>query len=288
MAWQLGTSRANGHTVSMRRVTLTTGLVLLVLSAGHRAGAGVTGEVEVDGYGGRTSGGWTCGPAGTAKYGGLAMKASIAQRGVDTPTGQGEGQGTVGSLTSAFEVESISIADSPGYSVKPPGPWTTIVGGAQVNAGYRWPWFGLEGGLGFFLYPMSPREPHSEASTSSEWTVSRDHDVLPFPNLELSFGPRSKAYGVIGVGSPLATSVVRPGLAYAGVSCVLDNKMAFDIRGGIYFRGPGAGEGGPRFDLAGRGPITDTISLRLGANVGMPDEWTPLDFEGSMGLIFAY
>lgn len=255
-----------------KRIFLATGLALLIFSAAHRVGAGVTGDVEVDGYGGQTTGGWICGPMARVKYGGGAVQASIVQRGVRTPEGENEGQGTVVTIGGAAEGETIElINDSTPPSLASPG--RPILGG-QIRAGYRWKWIGIEGGAGMFQGWDSP---------TAESPV-----VLPYPSVELSVGPRGKGYGVFGGGAPFATSIMRPGL-YTGGGFVLDNKMAFDLRAGLYRQGPSRLDAiGPRIDVAGRGPIADFISLRLGANIGFPEHSESPDFEGSAGLIFDY
>jgi hypothetical protein len=112
--------------------------------------------------------------------------------------------------------------------------------------------------------------------------------TVAYPSVELSVGLRGKGYGVFGGGAPFATSILRPGI-YTGGGFVLDNKMAFDMRMGLYRQGPSVSDmGGFRMDIAGRGPLTDEISLRLGGNVGFHDHSLPVDFEGSLGLIFGY
>ncbi len=257
-----------------KRIFLATGLGLLIFSAGHKVGAGGTADVEVDGYGGRTSGGWICGPMAGVKYGGGAGQVTFAQRDVQTPEGDREGQGTVVTLGAAVEVDDVSFTVTDPTGTPRDGFITAALAGGQVKAGYRWRWIGIEGGLGLFqgipsVYAESP-------------------EFAPYPSVELSFGLRGKAYGVVGGGSPLATSFLRPGV-YTGGGFVLANKMAFDLRAGIYRQGASVLDTvGPRIDISGRGPLSDTLSLRLGANVGFHDQGEPLDFEGSAGLIWGY
>lgn len=253
----------------------------MIVSAGHRAGAGVTGEVEVDGYGGRTSGGWVCGPMGSVAYGGAAVKASIAQRDRQTPEGEAQGQGTVGAISAAIEGDTITVRDGieSGSTAKLS---TGGAFGAHATAGYRWRYIGIEGGVGFIQGWSNPTR-----NAASRLVLSPE--FIPIPNVEVSFGDRSKVFGVVGGGSPLATSVMRPGF-YGGGGVVLDNGMAFDLRAGLYRQGPAVlNEAGPRLDFAGRGPVSDSVSLRLGGNIGFHDnDSLPLDFEGSVGVIFGY
>jgi len=217
---------------------------------------------------------------GSVKYGGAAVQASIAQRDARTPEGDSEGQGAVGSVAVAAERESSTLLGASATQSEagsaPSVPPTSVLLGAQLKAGYRWRNIGIEGGAGLL------QGWQGASSTSPQ--------LVPYPSVELSVGPRGKAYGVFGGGSPFGPSALRPGI-YTGGGFVLDNGMAFDLRAGVYRQGPGTLDtAGFRLDLAGRGPIpgTDVVSLRLAANVGFPEEPAPVDFEGSAGLIFGY
>ena len=254
-----------------RRLFLAAGVGLLVLSAAQRSGAKVKGEVEATGYAGATSGGWICGPLGTMRYGGIAISGSISKREA-TPE---EGEGGTATVAVGAEWQSVRVI-SPPFKGAPPD---SLMFGAQATAGYRWRGVSLEGGSGLY-------EGYRSATP-----LGAESRVLPYPTVELVIGPRDTAYGVFGVGSPLSTTLLRPGI-YLGGGFLSYSGFGVDVRTGMFRQGPGALDAlGYRLDLVGRGPIpgTEKVWLRLGGSVGgHEDEATPVDYEGSIGVMVGY
>ncbi|HZF53788.1 MAG TPA: hypothetical protein VE093_34325 [Polyangiaceae bacterium] len=241
----------------------------MVLSAAQRSGAGATGEVEGTVYGGETSGAWICGPTGTMRYGGMGVSAKVAQREASPE----EGKGATGSVSVGAEGQAIRAIDLPDDRLPP----DSLMVGAQARAGYRWRWVGVEGGAGVY-----------EGYDDSDSTNS---SILLYPSVEVTVGPGDSAYGVIGVGSPGATTLLRPG-AYLGGGYLSKSGFGLDLRTGLFRQGPAALDMiGYRLDLVGRGPIpgTEKMWLRIGGSVGAHEKSAlPIDFEGSLGLVVGY
>jgi hypothetical protein len=256
---------------------LLVGLTGLIFSAGRRVQAIGSVEAEDAMYGGRTSGGWACGPTGTVRYGGVGAQVTLGARDRNSP----KGRGTIVKVAAAGERQSFEVAhlcsgpcDAPSQNVVNP----SLLLGARVRAGYAWRYVGVEGGAGVYQAWKRP-----SATTPS---------LALYPDVELSFGRLHRLYGVVGLGSPLVTTVLRPGL-YAGAGIAGASGLGLDLRTGIFRAGPAVFEwAGYRLDLVGRIPISraDKLSLRLGGSMSVPrlPNVGPLDFEGSVGLAAGY
>jgi hypothetical protein len=270
------------HAMRTRRAFLATGLGLLIFSAGHRARAvGVEAEGAV--YGGQTSGGWICGPVGTAHYGGVGTELTVTQR----ERSPNEGRGLVGDVAVGGEsttVTPLSCSSQTCTSVTPDQLPPKLMLGGRVRGGYEWRYVGFEVGLGVFQGWGITLEPNSMPPLFNQATDF-------YPDLSISFGKLHYLYGVLGYGSPLVTQLLRPGL-YGGFGIASASGFGADLHAGYFRQGPGMFDsGGPRADLVGRAPIpgTQNLYLRLGGSVGSPTPNTaPLDWEGSLGLSAGY
>ncbi len=263
-----------------RRLFLASGVVLLIVSAGHRARAvGVEAEGAV--YGGQTSGGWICGPMGTAHYAGVGTQVTVTQR--ERSPDQGRGfiaDAAVGGEPTSVKLLSCSsdtCATTSGNEL----PDRLMLGG-RLRGGYEWRYIGFEAGLGVYEGWAMTSEPNSMPPVFNQ-------ALDLYPDLSISFGKLHRIYGIVGFGTPLVTQLMRPGL-YGGVGVASEAGLGLDFYGGYFRQGPAmADSAGPRFDLVGRAPIpfTKKLYLRLGGSVGVPQEG-PLDYEGLVGLAAGY
>ncbi len=254
-----------------RRAFLATGLGLLICSAGQRAQA-VGVEAEGAAYGGRTSGGWICGPMGTAHYGGVGTQVTVSQH----ERSEDQGRGFMGDAAVAGEATSVTITSCDSSTCAPAGatPDRLMLGG-RLRTGWEGRYFGFELGGGVY----------------QGWGAATDTRpaLSVYPDLALSFGWLHHVYGLLGVGTPLVTELLHPG-AYAGIGAATKENLGVELYGGVFRQGPASFDSvGPRFDLVGRAPIpfTQNLYLRLGGSVGLPSN-APLDWEGSLGLAAGY
>lgn len=255
--------------MNTRRIVLATGLGLFLVSGASRVRAAPSGEVESTAYGGESTGGWICGPAGTVKYGGAAANVRIAEREAKAPEGRGF-SAAVGGAAEAQSValEPCSAAECAERRATPP----RMMLGTRGRVGWDGRYFGLDLGAG--LYQAYRDE------------TSRSPTIAAYPELELRGGRGGDfaVWGVAGVGSPLVTTIERPGV-YSGVSLTLPSALGLDLRAGVYRRGPAILDSvGLRGDLVGRVPLTERIQLRLGAALAEPSVADRVDGEGSIGL----
>jgi hypothetical protein len=204
------------------------------------------------------------------RYGGMGVSARVTQREASSE----RGQGATGTVAVGAEWQAIRVISPPFEEGAPPD---NSMFGAQARGGYRWRWVGVEGGAGIYQGYGSQ--------------ASRYPEIRLYPSVEVVIGRQDLAYGVVGAGSPVATTLLRPG-AYVGGGYVSESGFGVDLRTGFFRQGPGVLDSiGPRLDLVGRGPIpgTEKMWLRLGGSVGGHEESaTPIDFEGSLGLVVGY
>jgi hypothetical protein len=258
-----------GIDMNTRRIVLATGLGLFMLSGATRVRAAPSGEVESTAYGGESTGGWICGPAGTVKYGGAAANVRVAQREATAPPGRGF-SALVGG---AAEAQALTVAScsSAECERRPTAPDRLMLG-THGRVGWDNRYFGLDLGAGLY---QAYRDESSHSPT-----------IAAYPELELRGGRGGDfaVWGVAGVGSPLVTTIERPGV-YSGVSLTLPSALGVDFRAGVYRRGPAILDSvGLRGDLVGRIPLTERIQLRLGAALAEPSVTDRIDGEGSIGL----
>jgi hypothetical protein len=270
-----------GGLMRTRRAFLATGLGLLIVSAGQRARAvGVEAEGAV--YGGQTSGGWICGPVGTAHYAGVGTQVTVTQRERADPAGRGfvvdfAGGGEHTAVTAVQPCSGESCADAKSAEL----PDRLMLGG-RVRGGYEWRYVGVEGGLGVYQGWANNQATDPPLGTFSP-------ALQLYPDLSVSFGKLHRIYGIVGFGTPLVTQLLRPGL-YGGFGVAGEAGFGLDFYGGVFRQGPAPLDAaGARFDLVGRAPIpgTKNLYLRAGGSLGSPENG-PLDWEGSLGLSAGY
>lgn len=238
-------------------------LAVLVLGICATAPTRVRASTEVEGvgYGGTTAGGWICGPVGRANYGGVGARVRVAEN-----PGRFGGTGLTGEAAAAVESESSTThcrsTDSGCITDR-----SNVMGGAHARAGYQWEVFGFEAGATAF-------QGHDLQSDTKP-------SIGVFPDAEIAIGPRTVARGVLGIGSPTATTLRRPG-AYLGADVAL-GKLELQARAGVFRAGPAlADDANTRADVALYIPITEPLSLRIGGGFGGNE--VGLSGEGSAGL----
>jgi hypothetical protein len=250
---------------------LGAGLGLLIASAA-RPTRGSTGEVEVAGYGGVSSGGWACGPTGHVAYGGVGTDVRLSQRGNRDPNGPGAtGVVGVGLEHQSFECDGgcNDYYDEQG-KLRRSSPPDGLLVGARARGGYTWKHFGVEGGA--LVYQGFESADASEPSLGV------------FPELELQGGTHGETsiYGVAGLGSRGVTTHQRPG-AYVGVTAE-GEAGRLDLRVGPARSGPSMLDtSGQRIDLGGRVRVSEELSIRAGGAVSFPEG--TVDGEASLGLV---
>src|SRR6185437_10145324 len=188
-----------------RRVFLVTGLGLMVLSAGRRARAiGVESEGAV--YGGQTSGGWLCGPVGTARYAGAGMQVGVSQRERSDPAGRGF-LGDVAGAGEHTDVTLLSCGNEGCVDEKEQPRLDRLMLGGRIRGGYEGRYGRLELGVGVF---------QGWAYDSGQGKNARfDLSTGGYPDISVAFGKLRRIYGIVGLGTPLVTEILRPGL-YGG------------------------------------------------------------------------
>jgi hypothetical protein len=254
-----------------RRVVLLGGLALLVATA-VRPVYGDT-ELEATEYAGSTTGGWTCGPVGRAKYAGVGAELKTSVR----PRSHENGRGWSGTIGAGVEYERVTVTKcDPPCSVcrcQEGSPPNRVMAGLGLRGGYHMRWFGLE--LGMLLYE-GWREPDDTQPA-----------IAAFPQLELSVGPQDVLCGVVGIGSPLATTYRRPGLLYGGFDVTMYQPHTLQLRAGLHRTGPSVFDSnGFRLDGAWRFAVTESLRLRVGGSLGTGGKRSnDTDYEGSFGLV---
>jgi hypothetical protein len=258
----------------LRRGLLIAGAALVVWSAAAPSAARSDLEVESSVYGGQSSGGWICGPSGTVRYGGAALGARVSERSRGSP----EGSGLHGAVVVAAEGQVNDPATGAARGTTNAGrlPPDRVLGAARTRAGYGGRHARIDAGIGAF-------QGWSSAS-------SREPIVVPYPELELAAGLLHRWAIVAGFGSPLVTTLHRPG-AYLGADVRLA-PVEVTVRGGAYRRGPATlGTIGSRFDLAAAFHVPgfgERLRLRVGFATGAEGDAGRLDGEASLGALVSY
>ncbi len=253
--------------MSLRRTLLVFFSLALCATAPTRVHAAT--DVEGVAYGGETSGNWGCGPAAHAVYGGVGARVRVSES-----SGRFGGSGYTAEVAGAAEHESTSIEPcatcDASDEIAPPDK---VMFGAHARAGYQWKYVGVEAG-GTVYQGLS----HNTDSAPS---------IGFSPDAELRIGPREVLRGVIGVGSPLVTTLRRPGF-YLGGDVAL-GPVDLEGRLGQYRSGPAINDWlglrdvrGIRGDLVALVPVVPRLELRLGASASHDDSGP--GGEGSIGL----
>ncbi len=258
---------------TLRRCLLLLGGAGLFASLPARAWADDP-SLEVDGeaYAGQSSGSWTCGPRGVARYGGLGARARISER----PGIAEKGAGYFGTLGGVAEYERVTVLGCSGNEYPTLEeiklcrvPKQHVMFGTGVITGYRSQYIGVS--LGLLAY-----QGYDEIS-------SKTPDWSSFPHFELDFGEEERGLSwPIGFGSPLVSTYRRPAILYSGPRI---NAKTFRVEAlfGIYRSGPASTATyalrtdwalqfrisehlwlGPHGALADGEPIDGEIGLRAG------------------------
>jgi len=267
-----------------RRIVLILGLLVLLMSGVRRVTAAVPGQIEAEGYGGESSGGWACGPSARATYAGGGLNARVYPSKAP-PEGDADEDG--GALAEQpyhkrdLEPEGASMGGGGGVEQRgyertscahdPCGPTDVVPEGrllvaGHANLGVDWRYLGLR--VGAMVFPM--------------WSENDDHSTTAYviPDLDLRFGRRMGFHGGLGVGGYNVSTLFRPG-AYAALGVASESGWGVDLRGGphvvfdnqIGFRG----------DLSARYEVFRGVAPGLGLALSAGKEVLP---EGRFFLVF--
>jgi hypothetical protein len=255
----MGSKNARRTQSARRRFALVAGLVGIV-SSGARTTRARDPKVDLEtaAYDGSTTGGWTCGPTGTARYAGIGLNATLSEHGRLDP----DGPGFLAIAGAAVEREVVDI--DPCCTSRP-----AAMSGFHARIGGGGHSFGLEAGvLAFQGWPSSDLGAPS-------WSV--------WPELKIIGGPPAM-HGVLGFGSDLPTTMRRPSILYGGMGGSYE-WGGFDVRLGIARAGPAlVDDFGTRLDGVARLRIAESISVAPGAAVQFPDMGSKRGWEGSLTL----
>ena len=235
-------------------------------------------DVDVDGYAGRTTGGWACGPTAHTTYGGGAAQVRYA----DAHAGTREGgvAAVVGGSVARETNQRIdpsggcAPADTRGVCGDVPAPRAmAAVHGRADWSDERW---GVGVGVG-----------------SAQWWSNHD-DARPYWHTWPAFDARigrvspGRTSAHVGLGTTVPTMAARPGL-YGGAVHTPDDDLGWEAWGSLT-------RCGPSFDLCARAdgaftfPLSPTLRLRAGLSLDWVDvsradlRVQALDPAGSVGL----
>ncbi len=246
-----------------RRGWLTLGLLALLTTGVKRVTAAGPGQVDVEGYGGATSGSWACGPAATATYGGAGGNARIYTDGQperdpqarSTRPPEGFSLGGGGGLESRG-YDRRSCRDNP-CGTRDAMPPATLLAAGHANAGYDANFLGVR--LGAVVFPRW------EKNTADSVTLA------VVPELDVRIGARNGFHGGLGVGSYSVSTLFRPG-AYAGLGYGSD-AWSVDVRGGVH--AVFDQDLGLRIDASTRYEIVRGIAPGIGVAASSGPVWLP-------------
>jgi hypothetical protein len=266
-----------------RRAALVGGFLFVSLTAprwgvasvgpGGAETDGPHGQVEVAGYGGRSWGGWACGPMGGAKYGGGAAAVQVAQR----PRLAEEGQGFTAELQGAAQYTVAETVYDPGRDCDGcEGPFGELepawLGAGALTGGYEWKYFGVTAGANAMQRIEEDGQVYGPTSAA--------------PSLELAARYPDHWRVVLGFGSPTVTDLFMPGF-YAGGDIYLPDASILELRGGLFVSQPSGAA--PRATAVWRIPMSDATAFRLGASGGFSEEaGLRAVYQGSAGLSVQY
>lgn len=255
---------------SLRRAFLALGSAGLFASLPARAFADDP-SLEIDGeaYAGQTSGAWTCGPRGVARYGGLGARVRIAERPGIAEKGAGY-YGTLGGVAEYEQVRVIGCSEGAYASEFEDTqlcrvPRRHMMFGVGMAAGYRNQYVGVLLGLNVY------QGYDTVSSSKPDWSS--------WPSFELDFGEEERGLSwPIGFGAPLVSTYRRPGV-YTGPRYATQ-KVRLEWLVGIYRSGPASTDTSTlRSDLALQFRISER--LWLGPHAALA-EGEP--FDGEIGL----
>lgn len=257
----------------LRRFFLGVGTLGLCATGIERYSGAAPTEVDIDGYGGSTSGGWVCGPSADVKYGGAGGGVRVHPLSAPTSTEPGERPPPPASSVPdpiearaperrepmgephGLEIAAFGGAESRSFKLRSPGgiddddrtvPPTRVLGAGRVEAGYDARYVGVRAGVVGFQ-----RWAHNDA---------RDPALLVLPTLDLRFGRLNNIYGGFGFGSWSTSTTFRPtGYLSLGFG---DPTFGVELRGGAGFVFDG--EGGFRGDLRAHYALDETFAIGAG------------------------
>lgn len=225
-------------------------------------------ELEVAGYEGSTTGGWSCGPQADVRYGGLAAKVRHSQRAAT----RDQGAGTTVVVGAAVEVTRAQIDMPAGleqleFVDNDYGDFTNVFGAADARVGYHFHYFGFETGVMLW----------------SGWMDPREEAIGALPELLFSFGPRDFIYGELGFGVPTVTWLSRPAAPFATLGVKASDWLRLEFHAGSFRRGPALFEDfGFMFDSAWYVPINRRWELR--GSLAFGTELT--ERQASLGFVY--
>ncbi len=255
--------------MKLRRILFGLGVLGLVASAVQPGFAGV--EAEGGAYAGTTAGGWICGPAARANYGGLGARVRMSSRDV----GDEHGSGWTGQVGLGAEYEHVHLTDPRcGDSCTPEDvdmPPDHILGGGYARAGYRWRWFGIEGGVG--------------AYQGWEHNTDETPSAKLFPNARISTGPEESWTVFTGIGSEGVTTARRPAFIYVGGEAAVAKDQRVGLQGSWARQGPSIDDAaGPRVDASWRIPLSTSSYFRAAGGVSVESDSKDVGAEAAMGV----
>jgi hypothetical protein len=252
--------------VTLGRGVLAACFAVLIVSAARRGGASGSGDVELGGYSGRSSGTWACGPTAAVRYGGIGAQARVHPL-AGAPERQHGLALTVGVAAEAHSYSLIACASGGcggGGAVVPP---RSVVAGGAGEFGYDDRYFGFHGGALAWQRFANGNDP---APTWS-WV----------PQLLLRAGPLDGVHGELGLGSYDVATILRPG-AYLGLSWAPLLGWECSVHTGVHQTFDG--ESGVRASLGLRVPLAARVKIgfTLAASSGEGDSIQP---EGQLVLV---
>jgi hypothetical protein len=261
MAIQVRIFRPSKRVPRWRRTLLVAGAIGVASSAARTTRARDPNvDLEAAGYGGASTGGWTCGPTGTARYAGVGINATLSERG----RLHADGPGLEAIVGAALERETVEFEACCTLGR------TIAMAGTHARLGYGDRWFGIEAGvLGFQGW-------RSSSLDAPGWAV--------WPELKVRIGPPAIIYGVLGFGSDLPTTMRRPAFLYTGVGGAYE-WGGFDVRTGFNRAGPALMDDfSLRFDGVARLRVVPGFLLAPGLAVQIPDKGSRPGWESSLTL----
>ncbi len=255
----------------LRRVFLSMGVLGLFATGVERYSGAAPTEVDIDGYGGATSGGWVCGPSADVKYGGAGGGVRVHPLSAPTSTEVGERPPPPASTVPdpieapppphyeprgephGLEIAAFGGAESRSFRLRSAGgdddrtvPPTRVLGAGRAEIGWDDHYFGI----------------HAGAVGFQRWAdnAARDPSLLILPTLDFRFGRLSNIYGGFGFGSWSTSTTFRPtGYLSLGFG---DPTFGVELRGGAGFVFDA--EGGFRGDLRAHYALDETFAIGAG------------------------
>ena len=263
--------RTRGARARRRWLFSLGGAGLFATLPGYASAGDPSFEIDGEAYAGQTTGAWTCGPKGVARYGGLGARARISER----PGIAERGAGYYGTLGGVAEYERVSVAgcsneaNARGDTWRCQLPRQHLMVGVGALTGYRSQY------LGFSLGLLAYQGYDTISSKTPDWSS--------WPHIELDLGEEDRGLSwPLGIGSPLVSTYRRPALIYSGPR-ITHRLFRVEALFGLYRSGPASNATlalrtdwtlqfrisehlwlGPHGSMADGDPIDGEIGLRAG------------------------